>query len=132
MQDLRIIFLGTSAGMPTRARNVASVAVLMDGRALLFDCGEGTQHQLMRSAVRFGAIEAVFLTHLHGDHLFGLPGLLASMRLNAREKPLALYGPAGVAEFIRALPLYHTSFDVEIHELACGTDSPVRQVRRGD
>src|SRR6266550_1227062 len=117
MQDIRIIFLGTSAGMPTRTRNVASVAVTMDGRVLLFDCGEGTQHQLMRSAVRFGAIEAIFLTHLHGDHLFGLPGLLASMSLNAREKPLALYGPAGVAEFMRALPLYHTSFDVDIHEI---------------
>src|SRR5258706_4996900 len=117
MQDLRIIFLGTSAGMPTRARNVASVAVTMDGRVLLFDCGEGTQHQLMRSAVRFGAIEAIFLSHLHGDHLFGLPGLLGSMSLNAREKPLALYGPAGVGELMRALPLYRTSFDVEIHEL---------------
>ena len=126
MQDIRIIFLGTSAGMPTRARNVASVAVMMDGRALLLDCGEGTQHQLMRSAVRFGAIEAIFLSHLHGDHLFGLPGLLASMSLNARDKPLALYGPAGIAEFMRALPLYHTSFDVEIHELAPG------RVRRGD
>src|SRR5207244_10909269 len=80
----------------------------------------GTQHQLMRSAVRFGAIEAIFLSHLHGDHLFGLPGLLASMSLNAREKPLALYGPAGIAEFMRALPLYHTSFDVEIHERAPG------------
>ncbi len=126
MQDLRIIFLGTSAGMPTRARNVASVAVVMDGRVLLFDCGEGTQHQLMRSALRFGAIEAVFITHLHGDHLFGLPGLLASMSLNAREKPLALYGPAGLAAFMRALPLYHTSFDVEIHEIEAG------RVRRAD
>src|SRR5207244_12777391 len=118
--------LGTSAGMPTRARNVASVAVTMDGRTLLFDCGEGTQQQLMNSAVRFGAIDAIFLTHLHGDHLFGLPGLLASMSLNARERPLALYGPAGIAEFMRALPLYHTSFDVEIHELTPG------RVRRGD
>lgn len=112
--------------MPTRARNVASVAVTMDGAVLLFDCGEGTQHQLMRSNVRFGAIDAIFLTHLHGDHLFGLPGLLASMSLNAREKPLALYGPAGVAAFMRALPLFHTSFDVDIHELAPG------RVRRGD
>ena len=126
MQDIKITFLGTSAGMPTHARNVASVAVTMDGRVLLFDCGEGTQHQLMRSNVRFGAIEAIFLTHLHGDHLFGLPGLLASMSLNAREKPLALYGPAGVGEFMRALPLYHTSFDVPVHELAPG------RVHRGD
>jgi ribonuclease Z len=126
MQDLRVTFLGTSAGMPTRARNVASVAVTLDGRVLLFDCGEGTQHQLMRSAVRFGAIEAIFLTHLHGDHLFGLPGLLSSMSLNAREKPLALYGPEGLAAFMRALPLYHTSFDVEIHEIAAA------RVRRAD
>ena len=126
MQDIKITFLGTSAGMPTRARNVASVAVTLDGRVLLFDCGEGTQHQLMRSALRFGAIEAIFLTHLHGDHLFGLPGLLSSMSLNARDKPLALYGPAGVAEFMRALPLYHTSFHVDIHELAPG------RVHRGD
>src|SRR5688572_9121063 len=106
MQDLRITFLGTSAGMPTQARNVASVAVTMDGRVLLFDCGEATQHQLMKSTVRFGAIEAIFLTHLHGDHLFGLPGLLSSMSLNARDKPLALYGPPGTAAFMRALPLY--------------------------
>ena len=130
MQDFRVMFLGTSAGMPTRARNVASVAVMMDGRAVLFDCGEGTQHQLMRSDVRFGAIEAIFLTHLHGDHLFGLPGLLASMSLNAREKPLALYGPAGIAAFMRSLPLYHTSFDVEIFEIESGTGS--QSVRRAD
>ena len=120
MQDIRVTFLGTSAGMPTRSRNVASVAVTMDGQVLLFDCGEGTQHQLMKSAVRFGAIEAIFLTHLHGDHLFGLPGLLSSMSLNARERPLALCGPTGTAAFMRALPLYHTSFDVEIHEIAPG------------
>src|SRR6185436_2044851 len=126
MDQIRIVFLGTSAGMPTRARNVASVAVTMDGRVLLFDCGEGTQHQLMKSALRFGAIEAIFITHLHGDHLFGLPGLLSSMSLNARERPLALYGPAGIAAFMQSLPLYHTSFDVDIHETDAG------RVRVGD
>jgi ribonuclease Z len=120
LQDIRIIFLGTGAGMPTRARNVAAVALVMDGRVLLFDCGEATQHQLMRSPLRFGAIEAIFISHLHGDHLFGLPGLLASMSLNAREAPLALYGPSGITAFMHSLPLYHTSFDVEIHELAPG------------
>src|SRR5205814_5577608 len=105
---------------------VASVAVTMDGRTLLFDCGEGTQQQLMNSAVRFGAIDAIFLTPLHGAHLFGLPGLLASMSLNAREQPLALYAPAGIAAFMRALPLYRTSFAVDIHEIAAG------RVHRGD
>lgn len=126
MQDIRITFLGTSAGMPTRARNVASVAVTMDGRTLLFDCGEGTQHQLMRSEVRFGAIDAIFISHLHGDHLFGLPGLLSSMSLNARTRPLALYGPADLAAFMRSLPLYHTSFDVTFDELTPG------RIHRGD
>jgi ribonuclease Z len=118
VQSVRITFLGTSAGMPTRDRNVASVAVTLDGSTLLFDCGEATQHQLMRSGVRAGSIDAVFLTHLHGDHLFGLPGLLASMSLNARERPLDVFGPGGLATFIDALPLFHTSFEVRVHDVA--------------
>src|ERR1044071_427291 len=88
MQDVRIIFLGTSSGTPTRDRNVSSVAMVLDGTVLLFDCGEGTQHQLLRAPVRSGAIEAIFITHLHGDHCYGLPGLLATMSLNARAQPL--------------------------------------------
>lgn len=115
MQSIRITFLGTSAGMPSRERNVAAVAVTLDGRTLLFDCGEATQHQLMRSGVRAGSIDAVFLTHLHGDHLFGLPGLLASMSLNARERPLDLLGPDGLRRFVEGLPLFHTTYPVCLH-----------------
>jgi ribonuclease Z len=92
MQDIRIVFLGTSSGSPSRERNVSSVAVVMDGRVLLFDCGEGTQHQLLRAPVRSGGIEAIFITHMHGDHVYGLPGLLATMSLNARSTPLDLIG----------------------------------------
>ncbi len=102
MQDLRIVFLGTSAGTPSRERNVAAVAMVLDGTVLLFDCGEGTQHQLLRAPVRSGAIEAIFLTHLHGDHVYGLPGLLASMSMNGRERPLDLIGPEGTREYLEA------------------------------
>lgn len=102
MQDLRIVFLGTSAGTPSRERNVAAVTVVLDGTVLLFDCGEGTQHQLLRAPVRSGAIDAIFLTHLHGDHVYGLPGLLASMSMNGRTRPLELIGPAGTAEYLQA------------------------------
>ena len=102
MQDLRITFLGTSAGTPSRERNVASVAVVLDGTALLFDCGEGTQHQLLRAPVRSGAIDAIFLTHLHGDHVYGVPGLLASMSMNGRTRPLTLVGPEGTEEYLQA------------------------------
>ncbi len=102
MQDLRITFLGTAAGTPSRDRNVAAVAITLDGTVLLFDCGEGTQHQLLRAPVRSGAIDAIFLTHLHGDHVYGLPGLLASMSMNGRTRPLELIGPEGTLEYLRA------------------------------
>jgi ribonuclease Z len=120
MQNIRIIFLGTSAGTPSRERNVAAVAVILDGTVLLFDCGEGTQHQLLRAPVRTGAIDAIFLTHLHGDHVYGLPGLLASMSMNNRSRPLDLIGPEGTAEYLTATlrtTHHHPIFDIRIAEL---------------
>lgn len=103
MDQIRVTFLGTGAGTPSRDRNVSSVALSLDGTVLLFDCGEGTQQQLLRSAVRTGAIAAIFLTHLHGDHVYGLPGLLATLSLNGRDAPLAVYGPKGTAAFVEAI-----------------------------
>lgn len=120
MQDVRIVFLGTSAGTPSRERNVASVAVVLDGTVLLFDCGEGTQHQLLRAPVRSGAIEAIFLTHLHGDHVYGLPGLLATMSMNGRNRPLDLIGPEGTADYLTSTlrTTHHNPiFDIRIAEL---------------
>ncbi len=102
-QDLRIIFLGTSSGTPTRERNVSSVAVIVDGTVLLFDCGEGTQHQLMRSPVRSGAIDTLFITHVHGDHIYGVPGLLATLSMNGRTKPLTIVGPPGVRDYLEGV-----------------------------
>lgn len=127
MDQIRIVFLGTGAAAPTRQRNVSSVAAVLDGSVLLFDCGEGTQHQLMRSAVRTGALEAIFVTHLHGDHLFGLPGLIATLGLNARSAPLTVYGPKGLRAFLEAIPYPGTTYDVEIFEIAPQKDVEVRR-----
>ncbi len=117
MDQIRIVFFGTGAAAPTRQRNVSSVAVVLDGRVLLFDCGEGAQHQMMRSSVHSGALEAVFITHLHGDHLYGLPGLIATLGLNARSSPLTIYGPAGLRAFLDAVPYPGTTYDVEVVEI---------------
>jgi ribonuclease Z len=103
MQDVRIVFLGTSSGTPSRDRNVSSVAVVLDGTVLLLDCGEGTQHQLLRAPVRSGAIEAICITHMHGDHVYGLPGLLATMTMNARNAPLTLVGSEMLLAYIEAM-----------------------------
>src|SRR5438105_12117208 len=100
---MRVIFLGTSAGAPTGERNVACVAVVLDGHALFFDCGEGTQQQLLRSNIRLGALEAIFITHLHGDHLYGLPGLIATLGLYSRCEPLHIYGPPGLRAYFEAV-----------------------------
>lgn len=89
-------FLGTSAGVPTRTRNVT--AILLDlqhptrGGLWLFDCGEGTQHQLLHTAYHPGKLDKIFITHLHGDHLFGLPGLLCSRSMAGNANPLTIYG----------------------------------------
>ena len=117
MQDIRIVFLGTSSGTPSRERNVSSVAVVLDGTMILFDCGEGTQHQLLRAPVRSGAIEAMCITHLHGDHVYGIPGLLATLSMNGRTRPLALVGPEGLREYVEATLTtthHHPMFDVQV------------------
>ena len=117
MQDIRIVFLGTSSGTPSRDRNVTSVAVVLDGTVLLFDCGEGTQHQLLRAPVRSGAIETIFISHMHGDHVYGLPGLLGTMTLNSRSQPLTLVGPDALREFVTsalATTDHHPGFPIDI------------------
>src|ERR1044071_9643536 len=123
MNQVRLVFLGTSAGTPSRERNLAAVALVMDGRTLLFDCGEGTQQQIPRSSVRAGAIEAIFITHMHGDHLYGLPGLLATMSLHGRTEPLTVYGSERVAQYLRGVyeaSYAHTSFDVTTQAVSDG------------
>jgi len=99
---VQVTFLGTSSGVPTRARNVSAVALRLPQRAelWLFDCGEGTQHQFLRSDLRVSQLRRIFVTHMHGDHVFGLPGLLASLGLAGACKGVDLYGPDPLREYL--------------------------------
>ncbi|MGQ9587752.1 MAG: ribonuclease Z [Thermoplasmata archaeon] len=100
---MRIVFLGTGGTYPSKLRNVTSIAVQMPGEVLMFDCGEGTQRQLMRSPVSFMKINKIFISHLHADHFLGLPGLIQSMSLNGRGNDLHIFGPEDTAATVRAM-----------------------------
>ncbi len=105
---MEITFLGTSSGVPTRSRNVSSVALRLPQRAevWLFDCGEGTQHQLQRSDIKSSQIRRIFITHMHGDHTFGLMGLIASGGLAGKAQPLDIYGPEELKDYLQAAAKY--------------------------
>jgi len=100
--DLSLFFAGTAGSVPTARRGLPAMLMRRGGDRLLFDCGEGTQRQLLRT-VGLPDIEAVYLTHLHADHWLGLPGMLKSFDLRDREAPLAVYGPPGTAQLMKAM-----------------------------
>ncbi len=99
---MQITFLGTSSGVPTRNRNVSALVLRIPQRSelWLFDCGEGTQHQFLRSKHRTSQLKRIFITHMHGDHTYGLPGLLASLGLAGNNSGLELYGPEPLRSFL--------------------------------
>jgi len=119
--DLRLVFLGTAGAVPTILRGPSGLLVIRGGERFLIDCGEGTQRQLMRS-VGLGRIDRVFLTHYHGDHYLGLPGMLKTLSLQERESPLDIYGPPGLEElFTTAYRVFgRFLFEVRLHEVANG------------
>jgi ribonuclease Z len=102
---VQVTFLGTSSGVPTRARNVSAVALRLPQRSelWLFDCGEGTQHQFLRSELRVSQLRRIFVTHMHGDHVFGLPGLLASLGLAGSCGGIDLYGPDPLRDYLEGV-----------------------------
>ena len=122
---MQITFLGTSSGVPTRSRNVSSIALRLPQRAelWLFDCGEGTQHQFLRSDLKVSQISRIFVTHMHGDHVFGLAGLLASCGLAGNVKRIDLYGPPGLEDYLQACCRYsqtHISYPFAVHQVRPG------------
>ena len=99
---MNITFLGTSSGVPTLKRNVSSLALKLSQSAevWLFDCGEGTQHQIMKSNIKSSHIKKIFITHMHGDHIYGLPGLLATLGLSGNSDGIEIYGPSELKSFV--------------------------------
>ena len=119
---LTITFLGTSAARPTVERNVSSISVVREAETLLFDCGEGTQRQMMRSGVSF-AFTDVFFTHFHADHFLGIIGLVRTLGLQGRTDPMHLYGPGGAERVLSKaieLGVEKAPFPIEIHEFKPG------------
>jgi ribonuclease Z len=116
--DLDVLFVGTAGSAPTARRGLPATLVRRGGERLLFDCGEGTQRQLVRS-VGLIELEEVFLTHFHADHVLGLPGMLKTFSLRGRERPLTVYGPPGLARLFAGLApvVGKTTFEVELVEL---------------
>ena len=101
---MNITFLGTSSGVPSLTRNVSSLALKLSqsSEVWLFDCGEGTQHQIMKSNIKSSQIKKIFITHMHGDHIYGLPGLLATLGLSGNSKGIEIYGPSELQSFINS------------------------------
>lgn len=120
--ELDVVFLGTSGSMPTAKRGLPATLVRRGGDRILFDCGEGTQRQLLRSDVGLVELEEVFVTHFHADHYLGLPGMLKTFALRGRELPLTVHGPAGLGDLFATLRRIfgRLTYPVEIVELAPG------------
>ncbi|MFW5977800.1 MAG: ribonuclease Z [Halohasta sp.] len=120
--SLRVTFLGTSGAVPTTDRAPSAIFINREGDGLLFDCGEGTQRQMMRFGTGFD-VTAIFVTHLHGDHILGIPGLVQSLSFNGREAPLTIYTPQGTGHEIETLLTvgdYSPAFPIEIVEVSAG------------
>ena len=126
--SLSVRFLGTSAARPTVERGVSSLAIIREGETMLIDCGEGTQRQMMRYGISFN-LGDIFFTHFHGDHFYGLNGLLRTFALQGRTEPLRLWGPRGAQRLLRRaidLGLDRIPFEVQITELM-----PDERIARG-
>ncbi|MBS3815823.1 MAG: ribonuclease Z, partial [Hadesarchaea archaeon] len=122
---MKIIFLGTSGSMPTKERGLSSIAIRREGEVLLFDCGEGTQRQMIHAGISPMKINSIFITHFHGDHFLGIAGLIQTLSLLDREEKLEVFGPEGTKEKINdflELPIFTQEFEVEVREISSGAE----------
>lgn len=123
MKFLELIFLGTSGSMPTRERNLPSVVVKYGSELLMFDCGEGTQRQMGLAKLSPAKRMKIFISHMHGDHVLGLPGLLQSMALLGRQNSLEIFGPRGIRKFVELVNetvQFGLTFPVHVHDVRAG------------
>ena len=123
LTDLNVIFLGTGGSIPTPKRGLSAIAIRRKAELLLFDCGEGTQRQMIQAGVGFHRKAKIFVTHMHGDHVLGLPGLLQTMSLLGRTKKLEIYGPQGIKAFVEAMSetvRFSLTFPVQVSEVEAG------------
>ncbi|MCC7429891.1 ribonuclease Z [bacterium] len=120
---MEIITLGTGAASPTLERNVAAIALVRNGEILLFDCGEGTQVQFAKAKLSMAKVSKIFITHLHGDHFYGLMPFLTTLQLNKRENPLELFAPKGVKDYVNFMKkTSQTGFSYELKITEIGED----------
>jgi ribonuclease Z len=122
---MEIVFLGTSGSLPSPQRNVSAIAIKRGPEVILFDCGEGTQRQFMLSRLSFMQISKVLISHFHGDHFLGLPGLIMTMTLNDRVEPLEILGPRGTVDTVEALVRmghFNPGFKVSLRDLEPGEE----------
>ena len=119
MSNMKLIFLGTGAGIPSKTRNVSALVLdlLQQTNSMwLFDCGEATQHQILHTSIKPRKINRIFITHLHGDHIFGLPGFLSSRSFQGGDQPLTIYGPPGIQEYVQtSLSISETHLSYKLH-----------------
>jgi ribonuclease Z len=134
MSEMRVVFLGTGGGMPSKNRGLPSIAVRVAGAVILLDCGEGTQRQFINSGVGFRREFHIFLTHHHGDHVLGIPGLLFTMAMSGRREPVKIYGPKGTGDLIERLTppqLGTIPYQVEIQEIMPGNIIRIKNMSIG-
>lgn len=105
-QGIDIVFLGTAGSVPTKERSMPSVAVIYDGSILLFDCGEGTQIQMLKYGLNAQRLKAIFISHIHGDHTIGIAGIVRSLAINGRKEALSIFVPRGSERIIRSLIVF--------------------------
>ncbi len=120
MDIMEVLFLGTSASMPTQNRNHPAIAIRIDGDVTLLDCGDGTLRQFIKSEMSFMKIKRIFISHYHGDHILGLPAIIQSMCLLEREKSLDIYGPIGlkkILESILSISYFSLKFKINVYEI---------------